>query len=103
MSDARRYRLNAAECSIGGQNLRTTYRGSLLAISAAWYALAVQDEEIERLLAQAEPAPALAPGTAEILAFPISARSFVSSAGCKTTPGLSAPHCGAFARALLTR
>jgi hypothetical protein len=79
MSDARRYRLNAAECSIGGQNLRTTYRGSLLAISAAWYALAVQDEEIDRLLAQGEPAPIQARGTAEILAFPISARSILVS------------------------
>ena len=79
MSDARRYRLNAAECLLAAKNCEPTYRSSLLAISAAWYALVVQDEEIDRLLAQAEPAPALAPGTAEILAFPISARPiFVS-------------------------
>jgi hypothetical protein len=50
MSDARRYRMNAAECLLAAKNCEPTYRSSLLAISAAWYALAIQDEEIDRLL-----------------------------------------------------
>jgi hypothetical protein len=78
MSDARRYRMNAAECLLLAKTCEPTYRGSLLAISAAWYALAVQDEEIDRLLAEGKPATLPAPGTAEILDFPVLQRSMVS-------------------------
>jgi hypothetical protein len=60
--------------SIGGQDLRTLLSKRNIAISAAWYALAIQDEEIGRLLAKwNEPAPVQVP--AEILAIPISAMS----------------------------
>jgi hypothetical protein len=77
MNDARRYRVNAADCLLAAKNCEPTYRSVILAISAAWYALAVQDEEIDRLLAKEEPASGQAPGTPEILAFPISARSIL--------------------------
>jgi hypothetical protein len=83
MSDARRYRMNAAECLFSAKTCEPCYRSSLLAISAAWYALAVQDEEIDRLLAKAEGAPVPAPGAAEILGFPISARSILVSPDAK--------------------
>jgi hypothetical protein len=56
MNDARRYRMNAAECLLAAKTCEPCYRSSLLAISAAWYALAIQDEEIHRLLAKAEQA-----------------------------------------------
>jgi hypothetical protein len=56
MNDARRYRMNAAECLLAAKTCEPSYRSSLLAISAAWYALAIQDEEIDRLLAKAEQA-----------------------------------------------
>jgi hypothetical protein len=83
MNDARRYRVNAAECLLAAKTCEASYRSALLAISAAWYALAVQDEEIDRLLAQGEPAPIQARGTAEILAFPISARSILVTVDAK--------------------
>jgi hypothetical protein len=71
--------VNAADCLLAAKNCEPTYRSVMLAISAAWYALAVQDEEIDRMLAKGEPASVRAPGTAEILAFPISARSILVS------------------------
>jgi len=74
MNDARRYRVNAAECLLAAKTCEPFYRSGILAISAAWYALAIQDEEIGRLLAKwNEPAPVQVP--AEILAIPISAMS----------------------------
>jgi hypothetical protein len=79
MNEARRYRMNAAECLSAAKNSEHSYRRMLLTISAAWYALAIQVEEIDRLLAKGGPAPAQEPGTAEIFAFPVSARSIVLS------------------------
>ena len=76
MNDARRYRVNAAECLLAAKTCELFYRSGILAISAAWYALAIEDEEIDRLLAKwSEPAPVQVPATAEISAFPISDRS----------------------------
>jgi hypothetical protein len=54
------------------QKPANTLRGILLAISAAWHALAVQDEEIEGLLAKWGKPVQVA--TAKILAFPTAAR-----------------------------
>jgi hypothetical protein len=80
MNDARRYRMNAAECLLAAKTCEPSYRSILLTISAAWYALAIQDEEIDRLLATwSEPAPVQMPATAEIFAFPTSARSVLVS------------------------
>jgi hypothetical protein len=72
MNDARRYRMNAAECLFAAKTSEHSYRGILLAISAVWYALAVQDEEIEGLLAKWGKPVQVA--TAKILAFPAAAR-----------------------------
>jgi hypothetical protein len=81
MNDARRYRVNAAECLLAAKTRDPCYRSVILAVSAAWYALAIQDEEIDRLLAKGEPAPVQV--LAEILAFPISARSILVSLDAK--------------------
>jgi hypothetical protein len=80
MNDARRYRVNAAECLLAAKTCEPFYRSGILAISAAWYALAIEDEEIDRLFATwSEPAPVQEPAIAEILAFPTSARSVLVS------------------------
>ena len=80
MNDARRYRMNAAECLLAAKTCEPSYRSILLTISAARYALAIQDEEIDRLLATwSELAPVQMPATAEILAFPTAARSVLVS------------------------
>jgi len=76
MNDARRYRMNAAECLLAAKTCEPSYRSVLLTTSAAWYALAIEVEEIDSLLAKwSEPAPVQVPATAEISAFPISDRS----------------------------
>jgi hypothetical protein len=49
MDDARRYRLNAAECLSAATRCHEQ-RGLLLSISAGWYALARQDEAVRGLL-----------------------------------------------------
>ena len=65
--DARRYRVNAAECLLAAKTCEPFYRSGILAISAAWYALAIEDEEIVSLFATwSEPAPVQEPATAEI-------------------------------------
>jgi hypothetical protein len=65
MNDARRYRVNAAECLLAAKTCELFYRSGILAISAAWYAPAIEDEEIDRLLAKwSEPAPVQEPATA---------------------------------------
>jgi hypothetical protein len=51
MDDARRYRLNAAECLSVATKCHSDYRSLLLSISAAWHALALQDEVTRDLLA----------------------------------------------------
>ena len=79
MNDARRYRMNAAECLLAAKTCEPSYRSVLLTTSAAWYALAIEVEEIDRLLAKwSEPAPVQVPATAEISAFPISAGTRVA-------------------------
>jgi hypothetical protein len=59
MNDARRYRLNAADCLSAANTCRSDHRSLLLSIAGSWYALARQDEATRDLLASwgmAEPA-----------------------------------------------
>jgi hypothetical protein len=51
MNDARRYRGNAAECLLAAKTCEPSYRGLILSVASSWYALAVQDEAIDELLA----------------------------------------------------
>jgi hypothetical protein len=70
MNDARRYRMNAAECLLAAKTCEPSYRSVLLTTSAAWYALAIEVEEIDRLLAKwSEPAPVQVPATARDFGF----------------------------------
>jgi hypothetical protein len=65
----RRATLPREQCLLAAKTCEFSYRSLILAVSAAWYALAIQDEEIERLLAKwSEPAPVQVPAPAEILA-----------------------------------
>jgi len=50
MNDARRYRLNAADC-LSAANTCHSDRSLLLSIAGSWYALARQDEATRDLLA----------------------------------------------------
>ena len=59
MHDARRYRLNAADCLSAANICHSDHRNLLLSIAASWHALARQDEATRDLLASwgmAEPA-----------------------------------------------
>ena len=51
MNDARRYRLNAAECLSAANTCHSDHRSLLLSIAGSWYALARQDEATRDLLA----------------------------------------------------
>ncbi len=51
MNDARRYRGNAAECLLAAKTCERSYRGLTIAIASSWYALALQDEAVDELLA----------------------------------------------------
>jgi hypothetical protein len=59
MHDARRYRVNAAECVLAAQEARLPYYRKLrLSMAASWLSLARQDEAMDSLLAnwdEAEP------------------------------------------------
>ena len=51
MNDARRYRLNAADCMSAANTCHSDHRSLLLSIAGSWYALARQDEATRDLLA----------------------------------------------------
>ena len=51
MDDARRYRMNAAECLSAANRCEPPYRGLILAVATTWHALARQDEAMDELLA----------------------------------------------------
>jgi hypothetical protein len=89
MNDARRYRMNAAECLLAAKTCEPAYRSVILAISAAWYALAVQDEKIDRLLAKWE--LGVGAGARECRDFGSDlGEVYFGRGGRKPTPGLSA-------------
>jgi hypothetical protein len=50
VNDARRYRLNAAECPSAAETCHSEHRSLLLSIAASWHALARQDEATRELL-----------------------------------------------------
>jgi hypothetical protein len=50
MSDAQRYRMNAAECLSAAERCELPYRGLTLTIAEAWLSLARQQEAIDELL-----------------------------------------------------
>jgi hypothetical protein len=51
MNDARRYRLNAAECLSAAQTCAPPYRGLALDMATSWLALARQTETEDELIA----------------------------------------------------
>jgi hypothetical protein len=51
MNDARRYRLNAADCLTAANTRHSDHSTLLRSIAASWYALACQDETTRDLLA----------------------------------------------------
>jgi hypothetical protein len=51
MNDARRYRMNAAECLLVAKTCEPPYRGFILAVATSWHALARQDEAMDELIA----------------------------------------------------
>jgi hypothetical protein len=51
MSDARRYRMNAAECLLAAKTCEPPYRGFILAVATSWHALARHDEAMDELVA----------------------------------------------------
>jgi hypothetical protein len=51
MNDARRYRVNAAECLSAAEKCGPTYRGLTLGIANSWLALARQAEAEDELVA----------------------------------------------------
>ena len=51
MNDARRFRMNAAECLLAAKTCEPPYRGLILAVATSWHALARQDEAIDELVA----------------------------------------------------
>jgi glucose/arabinose dehydrogenase len=50
MNDARRFRMNAAECLLAAKTCEPPYRGLILAVATSWHALARQDEAIDELI-----------------------------------------------------
>ena len=51
MDDAKRYRLNAAECLSAGERCEPAYRDLTFAIAESWLSLARQEEAMDKLLA----------------------------------------------------
>jgi hypothetical protein len=51
MNDARRYRLNAAECLSAAKTCEPPYRGVTLDMATSWLALARQTEAEDELIA----------------------------------------------------
>jgi hypothetical protein len=51
MTDAQRYRMNAAECLSAAERCEPLYRGLTVAIAASWLSLARQQTAMDQLLA----------------------------------------------------
>ena len=51
MNDARRFRMNAAECLLAAKTCEPPDRGLVLAVATSWHALARQDEAMDELVA----------------------------------------------------
>jgi hypothetical protein len=51
MNDARRFRMNAAECLLAAKTCEQPYRGLTLVIATSWHALARQTEAEDELIA----------------------------------------------------
>jgi hypothetical protein len=50
MSDAERYRMNAADCILAGARCERAYRDLTFALAEAWLSLARQQEAMDELL-----------------------------------------------------
>jgi hypothetical protein len=61
MDDAKRYRLNAAECLLAGERCEPAYRDLTFAIAESWLSLARQEEAMDKLLAVWSKAQSVAP------------------------------------------
>jgi hypothetical protein len=51
MDDARRYRVNAADCLLATKSCQPGYRAIILSVSACWHSLAIEEEAIDLLRA----------------------------------------------------
>jgi hypothetical protein len=51
MNDARRFRMNAAECLLAAKTCEPPYRSLIVAVATSWHALARQDEAMDELVA----------------------------------------------------
>jgi hypothetical protein len=49
MDDARRYRVNAADCLLAAKSCQPDYHAIILSVSACWHSLAIEDEAIDLL------------------------------------------------------
>jgi hypothetical protein len=49
MDDARRYRVNAADCLLAAKSCQSGYRAIILSVSACWHSLAIEEEAIDLL------------------------------------------------------
>jgi hypothetical protein len=49
MDDARRYRVNAADCLLAAKSCQPGYRAIILSASACWHSLAIEEEAIDLL------------------------------------------------------
>jgi hypothetical protein len=61
MDDAKRYRLNAAECLLAGERCEPSYRDLTFAIAESLLSLARQEEAMDELLAVWSKAQSAAP------------------------------------------
>jgi hypothetical protein len=49
MDDARRYRVNAADCLLAAKSCQPGYRAIILSVSACWHSLAIEEEALDLL------------------------------------------------------
>ena len=62
MDDARRYRVNAADCLLAAKSCQLGYRGIILSVSACWHSFAIEEEAIDLLrVFEASLVPAISP------------------------------------------
>jgi hypothetical protein len=62
MDDARRYRVNAADCLLAAKSYQPGYRAIILSVSACWHSLAIEDEARDLLRTfAASPTPMISP------------------------------------------
>jgi hypothetical protein len=50
MNEARRFRMNAAECLLAAKTCEPAYRGLILAVATSWHSLARQAEATDALI-----------------------------------------------------